>query len=393
MTILVLADTRFPIERANGLQTMATCDALARRGHDVELVVRPDAASPPRDPFAFYGLSPAPRLRIRVVAGAGRGGPRRRRMRFLLAALAAATERRGPVVFTRDVSLAAFLLQLPSFRRPRVVFEAHGVAAVVAEDMPRLLGRPEAAASARKLARLDRQERRVWRSAAACVALTEALAADLADRHGPRDRVHVVGDAARRPDPPPPAPPREPFTVGYAGHLYPWKGVDVLVDALALVPEARGLIVGGHPGEADLDRIRRRITHAGLDGRITITGLMKPADVSGALAPAHVLVLPNTPTRMSERYTSPLKLFEYLWMGRPIVASDLPAIREVVTPDVSAIVSPAGDAHALAAAIRRVRADPALAERLGTAARALAPSYSWDARAERLEAALAEAAA
>jgi len=52
--ILYLADIRFPLERANGIQSMETCYALAGRGHDVTLVVRPDTHTPPRDPFAFY---------------------------------------------------------------------------------------------------------------------------------------------------------------------------------------------------------------------------------------------------------------------------------------------------------------------------------------------------
>jgi len=53
--ILYLADIRFPLERANGIQSMETCHALASRGHDLTLVVRPDSHEPPRDPFVFYG--------------------------------------------------------------------------------------------------------------------------------------------------------------------------------------------------------------------------------------------------------------------------------------------------------------------------------------------------
>src|SRR5690349_980189 len=67
VTVLYFADTRFPIERANGTQTMATCHALAARGHDVTLVVRPDTAMSVRDPFAFYGLPPEARLTIRTI--------------------------------------------------------------------------------------------------------------------------------------------------------------------------------------------------------------------------------------------------------------------------------------------------------------------------------------
>ena len=57
--ILYFADIRFPLERANGIQTMETCHALAGRGHDVHLVVRPDTHAPARDPFAYYGLRPS----------------------------------------------------------------------------------------------------------------------------------------------------------------------------------------------------------------------------------------------------------------------------------------------------------------------------------------------
>ena len=78
--ILYLADIRFPLERANGIQSMETCHALAARGHDVTLVVRPDTHTPPRDPFAFYGLPRDPagwRSRSRPIDRAGRGAPRR----------------------------------------------------------------------------------------------------------------------------------------------------------------------------------------------------------------------------------------------------------------------------------------------------------------------------
>jgi glycosyltransferase involved in cell wall biosynthesis len=74
--------------------------------------------------------------------------------------------------------------------------------------------------------------------------------------------------------------------------------------------------------------------------------------------------------------------------GRPIVASDLPAIREVITPDVHAVLVTPGSAAALADGIRRVLADPEMAARIGAAAAAAAADFTWDRRAERLEAVL-----
>src|SRR5690348_6631063 len=78
--ILYFSDARFPIERANGVQTMATCHALAARGHTVTLVVRPDTETPARDPFAFYDLPRLPKLRIETIRGPR--SPRARRARF-----------------------------------------------------------------------------------------------------------------------------------------------------------------------------------------------------------------------------------------------------------------------------------------------------------------------
>jgi glycosyltransferase involved in cell wall biosynthesis len=391
VTVLYLADTRFPIERANGAQTMATCHALAGRGHDVTLVVRPDTVRPTRDPFAFYGVPPTPRLTIHRVAPSA--SPRARRIQFLLSASALVSRHRG-VVYTRDLGLASFLLQWPARRRPRVVYESHGVADVVSAEMPALLGRPDLAPSAAKRHRLQRREARVWARAAGYVTITQVLADELTARFGPRPRVFVVPDglpdawAHRVPDAIPSGPP----VVGYAGHLYPWKGVDTLVRAIALTTGVRALIVGGHPDESDHARVARLARDLGVEDRITITGLVPPAAVADHLAAATILALPNSLSAISARYTSPLKLFEYLALGRPIVASDLPSFREVLGPETAVLVPP-DDPAAWAGAFSALAADPARAAALAATARALAPAYTWGQRAARIEDALRQVCA
>jgi len=385
LQILCFADTRFPIERANGVQTFETCHALARRGHSVTLLTRPDSAPVARDPFRFYGRPPEPRLRIDTVPA--RGPARARRLRYLLATLRLASSAREAVIFTRDAGVAAWLLQLPKSRRPAVIYESHGLAPVVAAEMPALLGKPELAPSPAKLRRLERREQRIWKHARAYVSITQALARELERHYGPRDSVFVVPDGAKSLTGVP-APRSDRFVAGYAGHLYPWKGVDVFVQALTHAPEVHGLIVGGHPGEADLQRVTTLVRERGLTDRVTITGLVSPSDVAYALAPASALVLPNTQSAISERYTSPLKLFEYLSMGRAIIASDFPSIREILTDGRTARLVPAGDSHALGAALMKLRRDATLTAALAGGAAALAPEYTWERRAERLEAAL-----
>jgi glycosyltransferase involved in cell wall biosynthesis len=233
----------------------------------------------------------------------------------------------------------------------------------------------------------------VWRRAAAYVTITRALADELRSRFGDRDRVFVVPDGASPPAASGPGSARglvsgAPPLAAYAGHLYPWKGVDVFVRALALTPQIRGLIVGGHPRESDRQRVESLIDTLGLRDRVEMTGHVPPAEVPRHLCRATMLVLPNTASALSERYTSPLKLFEYLALGRAIVASDLPAIREILTPGETAWLVTPGDPRALAAGLSRLADDPALSARLSQAALALAPQYTWDARARRLDPAL-----
>jgi glycosyltransferase involved in cell wall biosynthesis len=396
VNIFSFADTRFPIERANGVQTMQTCHALARQGHSVTLLVRPDSQTPARDVYTFYGLAPINGLRIEAVATSG--GATLRRARMLWEGVRRALSGSYDVVFTRDLGLASLLTRIPRSRRPGLIYESHGIAPIVSAEMPRLLGRPDLTPSASKLRRLDRREASVWRHAEAYVTITKALADDLAGRYGQRTDVFVVPDGAvvggvggvGRPE----LEGRQlPITAGYAGHLYPWKGIDVFVRAVALTPNIHGLIVGGHPGEADLARVTTLINDLGLSHRVTITGLLPPTAVAAALDQAEVLVLPNTHSAISDRYTSPLKLFEYLTRGRAIVASDLPSIREVLTNDQTALLVPAGNPDALAAALQRLADDQALRGRLAAAAVALAPDFSWTRRAERLEPALTAAVA
>lgn len=387
--ILYLADIRFPLERANGIQTFETCYALASRGHAVTLAVRPDTAEPARDAFSFYGQPPHTGLQV-VHAPAPAASLRR--AAYVAFAVHQAATTRPDVVLTRDLGVAAVLLRLPRPARPPLVYESHGYAPEVSRTLPRLLS-GAAAPSEAKLERLARRERRAWRLADGYVTITAALAEELTDRLGLRHRVAVIPDGVRL------APGRRfepkvfgtPPVVAYAGHLYPWKGVDVLVDALSRLPDVRGLIVGGHPGEPDLARVRQHVTTSGLEARVTCTGLVPPHAVAGHLASADLLVLPNTATGISERYTSPLKLFEYMAAGRPLVVSDLPAIREVVRHGESAWLVGPGDATALAESLVHLLANPELAHALAATAWRDATEYSWDRRAERLEAVLDDA--
>lgn len=385
--ILYFADIRFPLERANGIQTMETCWALAERGHRVSLVVRPDTHAPARDPFEYYDRPPSDRLVIERAPVTGRGIPSAARRLGYLSFAAGRAMGRQEIVMTRDLAVASMLLRLPG--RPRLVYESHGYAPDVAAALPDLLSTARAPGK-RKLARLAAREAFVWKHADGYVTITRELEQELTRRFGVRERLAVVPDGARVPvgaalteGGTPDA--NNVATLVYAGHLYPWKGVDVLLDALARVPEVKGLIVGGHEQESDLGRVRALASRLGLESRVTFTGPVAPSAVPAQLAMGDMLALPNPASAISSHATSPLKLFEYMAANRAIVASDLPAIREVLTNGVHALLVTPGDADALAEGIRQLAADPQLRQRLAAAAHAAVAEYSWQRRADRLE--------
>ena len=387
MRIRYFADIRFPLERANGVQTMETCHALARRGHQVCLVVRPDSAMPARDPWAYYGLPRVPALTIECVSAPD--SPPGRRAAYVAHSVWRSLGRaRADAIFTRDLTIAGLLLRLPSSARPPVVYESHGFAPAVGEELPNMLSNAPVL-SAAKRRRLEARERLVWTRAGGYITITAALARELEGRFGPRPCLAVVPDGARLPELEDVGLRRDRGSagpvVGYAGHLYPWKGPDVLLAALERLPGVRALIVGGLAGEPDLDRIRALADRVA-PGRVTFAGQVDPPRVAALLRQADVLVLPNTPGRVSAAYTSPLKLFEYMASGRPIVASDLPALREILRPDSNAVLVDAGSAEALAAGVARVLGDGALASRLAAQARDDVREWTWDKRAERIEA-------
>ena len=384
MRVLYFADIRFPLERANGIQTMETCYALAERGHSVSLVVKRDTHAPARDPFVFYGLTPHERLHIeRANAPAGAGILAR--TGYLSFALGRALGKaRTDLIMTRDLGVADVLLRLPRGMRSPLVYESHGFAPDVSSALPDLVPNAKRPSKA-KLERLRARELAVWRGADGYVAITRGIVDHMTSMGGVRERTAIVPDGMRLVPADPGPLPSEPM-IGYAGHLYAWKGVDAILRALPLLPAARALIVGGHDQEPDLERVKALARELGVDTRVTFTGLVEPARVPALLSQATVLVLPNPASAISTHFTSPLKLFEYMAAGRAIVASDLPAIREILRDGENALLVEPADPRAIAGAVQRLIEDPAFAARLARAAHARAAAFTWTRRAERLEA-------
>jgi glycosyltransferase involved in cell wall biosynthesis len=158
------------------------------------------------------------------------------------------------------------------------------------------------------------------------------------------------------------------FIVGFLGTMKEWHGLRVLLGAMKEVwargPGAHLLIVGNGPMRGWLEE---RIREDRLEGKITITGEVPHYEIPSYLAAMDVAVAPYTET--PGFYFSPLKIFEYLAMGRPVIVSGIGQIREIVEDGETGLLARPGDVRDLAEKIGRLRDDPGRRERLGRAAR------------------------
>lgn len=180
-------------------------------------------------------------------------------------------------------------------------------------------------------------------------------------------------------------------TVGFIGTWGPWHGVKVLPDMIDLVarvrPDVRWILVGdGHLH----GNVRDEIVTRGLVDKVTMTGLVEHERAIELLAASDICVSPHVPNPDGTRFFgSPTKLFEYMGLAKPIVASDLEQIGDVIDDGRTGLLCPPGDAPAAADAVVRLIDDPELRARLAAAALADAETiYSWSAHTRRILAAL-----
>lgn len=152
--------------------------------------------------------------------------------------------------------------------------------------------------------------------------------------------------------------------LGWSGGLRAWHGLDLLLDALArLSADVRLLVVGDGPARAEVEARARSL---GLSSRVFITGLVPRAAMPAYVAAMDIGVVADERTGVA----SPMKLLEYMAMGKAVVAPDLPNIRDIVTDGQTGLLFGPGRADLLDRAITQL-ADGHLRQRLGQAARAL----------------------
>lgn len=166
--------------------------------------------------------------------------------------------------------------------------------------------------------------------------------------------------------------------VMYTGHLYRSKGVETLVRAAADF-DAQCYIVGGY--DEDVSRITSQTS---IPENVTFTGFVPPAEIPYYQTAADILVATVADDTGTHEFFSPLKIFEYMAAGKPIVASQKPGYDEILTHDRNGLFVAPESVDDLAVTVERLLTDPESRTEFGRQARIDVQPYGWTNRARRI---------
>ena len=379
MHVYYISPSTIPARAANSIHVVNMCEALAGLDNDVTLFVRsPLPTAKCREALQeFYGIDNS---RIKVVAFRSRfsrGAELLIACRALLHFMGDRLQGRAPGAIVSRNLYGALLFGL--LCRRRLVYETH--------------------APDKGLRRLF-QSRLLKSSRTPVLVISDALRQIMASLHGvPRQSIHVLHDAARSGQEP--LEPEEKRrarhrllgdripddcqVVGYFGHLYAGRGIEVIQGIAARNPATAFIVYGGNEEDIRAHKAKNQ------QENLHFMGHLAPGEVRLAMAMMDVLLMPYQRSVTiqggldTSRWMSPMKLFEYMSVGVPIISSDLPVLREVLTGQENCLLVPPDDVEAWSDALRLLARKPDLATRISQRAHhQYLEEYTWISRARRM---------
>ncbi|MDO8667554.1 MAG: glycosyltransferase family 4 protein [bacterium] len=372
MKIIYLTNARIPTEKAHGYQICKMCEEFSNLGVEVELWLPSRKNHIKVDPFSFYGIKNNFKINIINSFDFYQYNKYLRGFDFwlngfwfLLHLLFIKIDKKS-IIYTRDPEIG----WLFSLRGYKTIYEAH----TWPENRVKLykflfknINKIVTVTNGLKKIFIEVGYPEIGILAAPDGVSLDEFNIDL-DKVSAREKLNL--------------PPDKKIII-YAGHLYGWKGAQDLAEAADLIGgDSLVIFVGG----VDTDAVSFKEKNQRLiaSGKIAVYPHQRHDLMPVWMKAADVLALPNKAgENISKYFTSPLKLFEYMAAGRPIVASNLPSITEILNESNSILVESDKPAS-LAKGVKKILENEALAESLAKQAMADVQNFSWQKRAENI---------
>ena len=283
------------------------------------------------------------------------------------------------VIYTTDLSFAFLWSITPRFLKPKIkiVFESHKIYFLTSTLVSR------------------NREKQGYRVVDHFIATTEACKSDLHHIfHIPLNKIDVLrngidNDLFDRQAPETLVPehikkaygiPNNAIVVTYAGSLKPWKGVEVFLEASRSIPQSTDiafLIIGGT--DKEVSELKQRYP------QIVFTGYVDKLQLVRLLSISSIGVIPNSLSVEGLRYTCPMKLFDYMKAGLPIISAALPSIKEIISSPGNALFFTPEKPRELAEVIQSLSNNSLLQQQIVEANRILVRGFSWENKAVALK--------
>jgi glycosyltransferase involved in cell wall biosynthesis len=366
MKIAFIASSQVPSTTANSIQVMKVCQSAAALGHEARLWVPGSSDTPWATLQSHYGLSHSFDIQWQPTQQI------LKRYDLAITAINQAIAWKADLVYTWLPQAAVLALM----RHVPAILEVH--------DLP----------SGRMGPHLFKQflrQRGRKRLLAITQALYDRLRAEYHFNLGDHEyRIAPNGaDLERYKGLPDPVEARkilglrDGLTVGYTGHFYSGRGMDLLLKLIPSLPELNFLFVGGQPEKVITWRAHMQQSNY---NNVQTTGFIDSLQLPLYQAAADILLMPyeqviaGSSGGNSAEICSPMKMFDYMAAGRAILTSDLPVLHEVLNQANAMFCAP-NDVEGWRSSLLRLAGDADLRQRLGTQAKRDAERYSWNARA------------
>ncbi|QDV71422.1 putative glycosyl transferase [Rosistilla carotiformis] len=366
MKIFYISGAVIPSRKANSIQVMRMCEAFSQIGHDVTLFSGSGNATDGETDFAGYGVE----SNFTIIKRLRPGIPIAKSLIYAVDVWRAVSSSRYPDLFyAREPYALAGLCHLGI----PFLYEAHSPPVGPRKWIENRIFRSHCF---RRLIVISESLRREyvrlypWLPAKAITVAHDA--AQPYRRAGSNDTPVISGQRDGC------------IQVGYVGHLYRGRGIEVIIQLAKRFPDSDFHVVGG-----DRKDILRWIASTGSIQNIYFHGFAPPSQCDKYLTSFDVVLAPyqrnvfvSGGKTETSRWMSPLKIFEYMSAGKAIIASDLPVLREVLEHDHNCLLVEPDNIEAWSAAIERLK-NAELRMRLGAAAqKQFEREHTWDKRAE-----------